>query len=636
MERGALLLFFLAFGVVGQALTPTTVLTAIDQARLKAVFENTQPFTDIASAHYSILGLKLLGGGVPKAPEACTFLKNKVDTKNVQSLFYATAATKALGTCQIAGGDAEQVLTTAINESADVATLYYAVSALSNMGLKFNSADVLKSLEAALKKDDSLLSSVYALHIASQLSAESDVSLYVDSVEDLLAQADEIDESYMQFEGGLSVTSLFIDGAYKLANRAKKPPTITEDKVVMLANYILSRKHTQSNKNGYYVVAALRTLSENQYHVPVAVTLVSSVAVSGADPNVKVKVTNLMQGSLGKLSVTANSATHMEDDAVILSKKPFTASSTDPSLYELNLMQTKPAPGFYTIEVNVTPSKEDKRLIGTEGSEVKVKVTTEVTVVNSEMAVMDRDQSIASKSVKVNYPGKVDRVVEADHHQLIVFKFALKDKATSKIMTAHQTFVQLVNVKTKQEIIFIAEADDNDVYRFELDVAESAKEHFNSLSGKYTMSMIIGDAVVQNPFVWVVADLQLKFPETADGDNKQEVVNQYAKKPEIQHEFNKPEKRPPLMLSNFFAALCVLPFLVLIILWIRIGANLKNFTFSLGTIGFHVGLGGIFGLYYCYFLYLDMFSTLKYLTLIGVVTFLAGNRMLGAIAKKRA
>ncbi|XP_070533360.1 dolichyl-diphosphooligosaccharide--protein glycosyltransferase subunit 2-like isoform X2 [Ptychodera flava] len=637
MARGAFILSLFLFSVVSQALTPTSVLTAVDQARLKTIFENAQPFTDIASAHYSILGLKLLGAGVAKAQDACNFLKSKVDSNSVQSLYHATSASKALGNCQLSLSEAKQVLTGAINESSDVASLFYAVSALTNLGIKFNSADVSKALEAALKKDDSLLSSVYALHIASQLSAETDVKVYVDSVEDLIAQADEVDDTYMQFEGGLIVTSLFIDGAYKLAEKAKKAPTITEDKVVMLANYILSRKHTQNSRNGYYVVTALKTLSENQYHVPVAVSLVSSVAVAAAEPKVQVKVTNLMHGSLGKLAVTANSAIHTEDGAVVLSKKPFTLSASDPSLYELDLMQAKPAPGFYSIEVNVTPSKEDKRLIGTSGSEVKVKVTTEIAVLNSEIAVMDRDQATAAKATKVQYPNKIEKPVEADHHQNVIMKFTLKDKTSNKVMTAHQTFVQLINTKTKQEVIFVAEADeDTSLYKFELDVAESAKEHFNSLSGKYAMHLIVGDAVVQNPFTWYLADLQLKFPETPEAESKEPTTSQYAKKPEIEHMFRQPEKRPPVTLSKVFAALCLAPFLLLIILWVKIGANMKNFSLSLGTIGFHVGLGAIFLLYYFYWSHLDMFTTLKYLSLIGVVTFLAGNRMLGAIAKKRA
>ena len=43
----------------------------------------------------------------------------------------------------------------------------------------------------------------------------------------------------------------------------------------------------------------------------------------------KVRVCNLLGQSLGKLTVTADTARHVGDDAVVLSKKPLTASAAD-------------------------------------------------------------------------------------------------------------------------------------------------------------------------------------------------------------------------------------------------------------------------------------------------------------------
>jgi oligosaccharyltransferase complex subunit delta (ribophorin II) len=50
--------------------------------------------------------------------------------------------------------------------------------------------------------------------------------------------------------------------------------------------------------------------------------------------------------------------------------------------------------------------------------------------------------------------------------------------------------------------------------------------------------------------------------------------------------------------------------------------------------GFHAGLGAIFTLYLYFWLQLNMFETIKYLVVIGVVTFLCGNSLLATIAKK--
>ena len=58
--------------------------------------------------------------------------------------------------------------------------------------------------------------------------------------------------------------------------------------------------------------------------------------------------------------------------------------------------------------------------------------------------------------------------LEADYHQRLTTRFSLKDATSGKVVTAHQTFVRLMNVKTKQEVIYVAEEDDAGSYRFDL------------------------------------------------------------------------------------------------------------------------------------------------------------------------
>lgn len=63
---GISILYLFAVAVIGQALTPSTYFTTVDQQRLRTVFETSQPYADVTSAHYSILGLKLLNIEIPK------------------------------------------------------------------------------------------------------------------------------------------------------------------------------------------------------------------------------------------------------------------------------------------------------------------------------------------------------------------------------------------------------------------------------------------------------------------------------------------------------------------------------------------------------------------------------------------
>nr|XP_022292604.1 dolichyl-diphosphooligosaccharide--protein glycosyltransferase subunit 2-like isoform X1 [Crassostrea virginica] len=544
MAKVTPILYLFAVAVLGQALTPSTFLTTIDQDRLKKVFKSSTPYTDLPTVHYSILGLKLLGDTSINNQEICSTITKLVDNKSVASLYHASAAAKGVGNCKFPVGDAQKVLSDAIKDSVPVADIFYAFSALKNLGLQVDNAKVTSALTEALKKDDSAQSAGYGFFVASQLTG--DTKKIFDSIEDIVAQADEVDDKYLQFEGGLYTTALVVDGAYKLAAKEKKAPTMSDDKVVKFANYFLSRKHVHQLRAAYQLVSVIKTLTDNPFHIPVAITLASPVAVTSSSPNVQIQVTNLLGGSIGSVTVTADSAKHISSEAIVLSKKPFTAK--DSSTYELNFMQSKPVRGFYKLTISAKPSKEDKKLLGLTGAEVDVKVTTQVSIENVEIGVADKDQTTAARTTKVQYPSKASSQFEADYHQKIIIKFQLKDKADGSKMSAHQTFLKLTNQKTNQEIIFVADAASN---KFDLDIGNSASQ-FGYLSGKYSMELIIGDAVIENPFSWVLGDVSLNFPEGQAPKDKG--MDRYAKKPEIKHLFREPEKRPPVVVSTVFTS----------------------------------------------------------------------------------
>lgn len=64
-------LVLLTVAVVGKALTPSTFLTTVDKERLRAVFQDAAPYQDLQSAHYSLQGIKLMGGTLPGVQVRC-------------------------------------------------------------------------------------------------------------------------------------------------------------------------------------------------------------------------------------------------------------------------------------------------------------------------------------------------------------------------------------------------------------------------------------------------------------------------------------------------------------------------------------------------------------------------------------
>ncbi|XP_071515483.1 dolichyl-diphosphooligosaccharide--protein glycosyltransferase subunit 2 isoform X2 [Panulirus ornatus] len=627
MRRGALVI--LALLGVSSALSPSTYLTPGDKERLKLVLEPAWSLSDLAQVLYASAGYKHLGQEIPNIEGVCNFVRSSAgDGATVETLFLASSAGKALGCPVAASAGLLQAVNEAIREGASSQELFHAVTAASNLGVELDTAKVLRATQMALKKDDSVLSLGYAFHVGAQLKGE--VGSIFERIEDAIVQADEVDGRMLQFEGGLSITALVLSGAYRLAETSNKAPPIKPDQAVKFANYLMSRKSVQLSKGVYYLLEAVSMFTNNKFHVPVAITLASNVAVSAEAPQVQVRVTDLKGSSLGPLKVTADSATCDSDEVVIISKEILTPLSTADGVYELDVMSRGPERGFYRLVVSVDAS--DMRLVGHSAAQLTFKVLTAIDIQGVEIGTADSDQSTAPNLQKVTYPNTLSDILLADQHQRVMLRFVVRDTASGRPTEVHQAFVKITHIDSKREIIFVAETDSNDVYKFDIDVSNSMKE-FGGVSGVYSVELIIGDASISNPTLWHIGDLSLTFPESTVATAAPDYT--YKVRPEIHHLFRSPDPRPSSVMSTTFTILCVLPLILLLIMWAKLGVNLSSFPLTLTAIVFHVGLGGILGLFCFFWLQLDMFSTLRYLFMVGVVTFFCGNSMLSNIAAKR-
>uniref|UniRef100_A0A671R0W2 Dolichyl-diphosphooligosaccharide--protein glycosyltransferase subunit 2 n=1 Tax=Sinocyclocheilus anshuiensis TaxID=1608454 RepID=A0A671R0W2_9TELE len=575
-----------------QALTPTHHLTTTDVARLQAVL--SQPFTDLKSAYYSVVGLSKLGILVADADETCQFIKSNLDPSSVESLFYAAEASQALSGCEIpVSNDTRDLLLATVSEDSTASQIHQSVSALSSLGLPLASQEVVSALKARISKEDNVLTIILALQTASRLSQQAELGDILEEIEDLAARLDDLSGVYLQFEEGLEATALFVSAAYALSDHVDMEPPLKEDQVIQLVNSIFSKKSWDSLSEAFSVASAAESLSNNRFHVPVIVSAQGPAAISHSQPFLRLQVTDVLCQPLSSASVLVESASTSTSKSAILSQAPFTLRE---EVFELNFMASQPASGYYQFSVAIAG---DSRFVANH-VELKVKVSTRVAINNMDLSVVDKDQSIGPKTTRVEYPTKAKASFMADSHQNFAMTFQLVDETTGVELTPHQTFVRLHNQKTGQEVVFVAEPDSKNLYKFELDTTER-KTEFDSISGTYALYLMMGDL----------------FSLENSGLLKE------------------PEKKPPTVVSNAFTALVLSPFLLLLILWFKLGANISNFTLSPCTILFHIGHAAMLGLMYVYWTHLNMFQTMKYLAIIGSLTFLAGNRMLAQKAVKR-
>ncbi|KAK0162835.1 hypothetical protein PV327_006579 [Microctonus hyperodae] len=643
---------FIVVAVLGSSFAaldiPTSTnsyLSKSDREKLQKVVEPGLKLTNIPSTYYAVVGYKLLGEPIPNTSDICNYLlkscTSNLDT-NVENIFYIASALQHLGSCPPLSASTITTLTKALSavidkETSTIPELYHAISAYVSLAQKLSDSTiskVMKTLQAALKKDDNLSNLGYTFHIAALLGPGGAFAL--DRIEDAIVQADEVDGRYLQFEGGLSVTSLVVTGIARLSASQKKPPPVTPQQIVKMTNYLLSRRSVQQAKGAVKLLDALKIIVNNEFNKPICITLADGGnVISVQQPFIKIKVSDILGNPLVVVpTVIANSATRVDDDVVVISKQSFKPSSEDKTIFTMNFMDIKPQRGFYKITVSA----------GSVSNTVMVKVLSEVKIDYLEIGTGDADQTTQPKLTKVIHPNKLVQKIEADFQQKLVMRFLLRDIASDKPMRVHQAFVRLSAIdddKQTREVIFVAEPDASNVYKFDMPVGSDAQT-FGYRSGDYNVDLIVGDAILSNPFQWNIAVASLKFPEATGTDSastKSSGIKQKSSiltpKPEIKHMFREPEKRPPVFVSNLFTGLCASPVLLLLILWIKLDVNVARFPFSLSAIVFHLGLGSIFVLFGIFWLKLNMFVTLRYLFGLGIVTFLAGSKLLSHIAQSQ-
>jgi oligosaccharyltransferase complex subunit delta (ribophorin II) len=473
-----------------------------------------------------------------------------------------------------------------------------------------------------LDNEETIYNSALAFLTASQLK-DIDLTGVFELIEDVVAQADETSTS--MFYDTLETTSTVISGIFAMATAMGEAPSITPEQATKFGNYLISNTFTMNTTSLGHLLTAANALNSNAYVVPCSLVLASSGYVSRANPNIQVRLSTILGSSPPtEFSVTLQTVTDPDGQETSPKKK----LKAEKGLYSHPLFQDITSPGVYTLTFSSEATGESP-VVELSEAQVQVTVSFEVTVGSADMSVVDREHSTTAKTISLEYPNSSKDTLEADQHSKVVMTFSLLNKETRKSVVVHQAFVRLsLGV---HEIFFVAMADKKTHrYKFELDMVTNA-EDFAEQSGSYSIALIVGDFALENPFSWDVGTVNLVFPGATVESAHEDYT--YKPKPEIQHMFRPDEKHPPKIISSTFTVLVLSPLAILLVLWVAVGVNVSGFGVGgVWALIFHLGLAGIFVVYYFFWLQLNMFDTLKLLTVLSIPTFLAGNRMLKQIA----
>lgn len=317
--------------------------------------------------------------------------------------------------------------------------------------------DLVKNLQTIVRKDDSFASLGYAFHVAAELGTRGEP--IADWIEGAFAQADEIGGKMLQFEGGLSVTALVLNGAFKLTSALKKPAPLTEEQTYKFVTYLLSRRSVQVAKGAHVLIEALTQISADKKVSPICVQIVGNGQIQPDSPLILVKVVDLL-GQPITPAVSSISATvkAKQGTTALVTKQALTSKSSDKTVFELNLAAAKPSRGIYDVQIFADQYQQS----------VQIKILGKVKVKGLEIGVGESDSTSALKKQTVEYPNKLAEELNADSQQKVILRVTLVDDTTGSPMTVHQAFIRLENKKTGEEIIFVAEQDTSKAYKFDM------------------------------------------------------------------------------------------------------------------------------------------------------------------------
>ncbi|XP_027349753.1 dolichyl-diphosphooligosaccharide--protein glycosyltransferase subunit 2-like [Abrus precatorius] len=678
---GGLLALLLAISICGAVTIPGPISDSHRSAALE-LFDGS--FSSLEDAYEALRVFDILAIG--KKPNVSTaacqkVLENLGSSSPLKDLFYALKVNGILK-CKVNGDvfkDIASRLKATINDASTLVDMYYSIGSLLLIKDQASDVDVLltdadgtfHSIKALSQSDgrwryssDNPESSTYAAGLAlealagviSLASSEIDQSRVSAVKNDILKLFDGIekyddgsfyfDEKFVgghEHQNSLSTTSSVVRGVTAFAAVTSGKINLSGDKILGLAKFFLGIGIPGDAKDFFNQVESLALLENNRVSIPLILSLPATVYSLSKKDQLKVRVNTVLGSVAPPLTVKLVKAFHTDakGSAIIESKE--LQYDKKSGLHVLDVFPDMVDVGTYVfVFETMLHDSAGEKVYATGGQiHVPIYVTGIIKVSTAEIAVLDSDLGSVETQKMLDLAGKDVISLSANHLQKLRFSFQLTTPH-GHAFKPHQAFFKLRH-ETKYEHIFVV---GNTGKKFEiiLDFL-GLVEKFYYLSGRYDIELTVGDAVMENSFLWTLGRVELDLPEAPEKAARLpplpvDPYSRYGPKAEITHLFRAPEKRPPQQLSLTFLSLTLLPFVGFLVGLLRLGVNLKNFPSSAApatyAILFHLGIGAVLLLYVLFWLKLDLFTTLKTVGFLGVFLIFVGHRILSHLATTSA
>ncbi|KAF0916453.1 hypothetical protein E2562_007538 [Oryza meyeriana var. granulata] len=631
-------------------------------------------FGDLETTYEAVRTFQILGVEKDKSltGKACELAAEKLSSSSLspaKDLFHAVRISGVLR-CSVDSGVYDDVATrlkTLIKDTNSLLELYYSVGGLLSIkeqghNVVLPDADSTFHAIKALSQSDgrwrydtnSAESSTFAAGIALEVLAavvsladsEVDPSMIAVVKNDIVKLFDTIksyddgtfyfDEKHVdatEYKGPITTSASVVRGVTSFAAVASGKLNIPGEKILGLAKLFLGIGLPGSAKDCFNQIEAF---------VPLILSLPSKVFSLTSKDQLKVEVTTVFGSAAPPLRVNLVQVLG-SDSKVISAETKELQFDLDNNIHYLDIAPLKIDVGKYSLVFEISLQEpEHETIYATGGRNTEtIFVTGLIKVDKAEIGILDNDAGTVESVQKIDLQKDTSVSLSANHLQKLRLSFQLSTPL-GNTFKPHQVFLKLKH-ESKVEHLFVVPGSARQ-FKIVLDFL-GLVEKFYYLSGRYDLELAVGDAAMENSFLRALGHLELDLPEAPEKAPKPpaQAVDPFSKfgpKEEISHIFRAPEKRPPKELSFAFTGLTLLPFVGFLIGLVRLGVNFKNFPSLPAPAAFaslfHAGIGAVLLLYVLFWVKLDLFTTLKYLSFLGVFLVFVGHRALSYLSNTSA
>ncbi|CAI5511451.1 unnamed protein product [Closterium sp. Naga37s-1] len=651
------------------AVVNASPLATVEAAKTLAVPLEDGSYGSLKETFQAVKLLSVVSKSSLDSAKLCAWLKKLPAATSAEEAFQKVSIAAALGCKGVSAVVKEaEPLFSASASSSSLDQLFYAAAGTQILkankwstgsvpsGLKKAAAAILALKQAdgtwAAAKDSQGASSVAATGVALEALAalkelglvdEKQVSAVTDAVGSLFslltADSDPSGNAVSFFsaspaEGGtLVATASAITGYLALASTLASPLAVRPPKVAEAGRYLVAALPLSLAEAAAWA-EALAVLDNNPIFVPIFLSSPGHISVS-ADPTLTVSVTTALGGKVPGVAVKLQSATigggsaasgkelTAGKDGVSFSAKPFSKASTL---------------GVYTLKFKITPPADSAFIAGSASVERPLLLSASMAVTGVTVAVLDSDGATPESEKKLDFEKRTNFTdLSATHLQKLRVSLSLATPS-GKAFVPHHAVLQLVN-GIGMAYSFLLKPSGSTL-SVQLELLEMMERLFYH-SGEYTLKLFVGDAVMDNSFDWQLGSVDLDLPAAPETAPKlpprpESLAERFSAKPEIAHIFRKPDSRPAFVVSYSFVALVLLPLVVLLVGLAVLGVNLKAFPSGgvplLSALAFHGGIAALLLLYVAFWVQVNLFTTLKLILLLAVLTAIPGHQVLSYLA----